>query len=90
MEESIPEVLWKASVWPACPLLPSEGLPLLSAGVSAPGRPPCLPAVAAVQVWGGEQWTVGVKCGKKDVYLQCDDFDIFARGNKHPSTTQLN
>lgn len=33
---------------------------------------------------------VGIEWGKKAVYLQCDNFDVFARGNQHPSTAQLN
>lgn len=33
---------------------------------------------------------VGVEWWKKAVYLQCDNLDVFARGEKHPSSTQLN
>lgn len=75
---------------PACLSLPTRETSLASSGILGPGGPPSLPAVAAVRVWG-EWWrTVGVEWEKKAVYLQCDNFDVFPRGNKHPGTAQLN
>lgn len=47
--------------------------------------PPSLPAVAAVRVGGGG-WMMSIECwGEKAVYLQRDNFDVFARGKNTPA-----